>query len=162
MSEQRMSRQDYLDTMSNTWDTYLAALNSLPESDQKRYAQQQGFSSLKDVLAHINDWWEETLRVVPLWARGEAPQFDYDDYDTFETRAMARHHDQNLAQIEQDFENLRGQVAALIAELPETAFANPQITAWLYRVIIAHYQKHEPAAEAQIPAAKHQDVYKNE
>jgi hypothetical protein len=162
MSEQQLSRQDYLDTMSNTWDTYLAALNSLPEADQQRYAQQQGFASLKEVLAHINDWWEETLRIVPVWAKGESPTFDYEDYDTFETRSMARHRDQNLAQIEQDFENLRGQVAALIAELPESAFANPQIATLLYRVIIVHYQKHEPDAEAQIPAAKHQGVYKNE
>jgi len=107
-------------------------------------------------------WAEETLRIVPMWAHGESPTFDYEDYDTFETRSMARHHDQNLAQIEQDFENLRGQVAALIAELPEEAFNDAQITAWLYRVIVVHYRKHEPIADPQIPASKYQDVYKND
>ncbi len=162
MSDQRLSRQEYLDFMSDTWDTFLGALNGLPDDEQQRYARQQGYPSLKAVLAHIDDWWEETLRVVPIWAKGDSPQFDYEDFDTFETRAMARHHDQTLAQVEQDFDNLRGQVAAMIAELPEEAFSDPQIADWLDRVIVTHYRQHAPSADPQIPSAKYEKVYKNE
>ncbi len=162
MTQQPMSRQDYLDFMSNTWDSYDATLNGLTEADQQRYAEEQGFESLKDVLAHINDWWRETLRVVPVWARGESPEFDYEDFDAFKAQSLERHANVNLAQTQQDFENLRGQVAALVAELPEAAFSNPQIAPWLYRVIVTHYRVHEPDADPQIPAAKYGDVYTND
>ncbi len=156
----RMSRQDYLDFMSSTWDTYLASVNSLPEDEQQRYAQQQGFASLRHLIAHLDDWWEETLRLVPQWARAEAP--DFEDFDSFETRSMARDRDENLPQIEEDFENLRGQVAAMIAKLPEESFDDQRIASWLNHVIVTHYREHQPAAEPQIPSAKYEKMYKND
>ncbi len=115
-----MSRQDYLDFMSDTWDSYRRTLNGLPEADQQRYAEAAGFRQPERPAGAHYDWWRETLRVVPLWARGESPEFDYEDFDSFEAAlACSGRVNVTLAQTQQDFENLRGEVAALIAELPE-------------------------------------------
>lgn len=157
-----MSRDDYLNFMSDTWATFDPALNGLPEADRQRYTQAHGFASLKDLLAHINDWWRETLRVVPLWARDESPNFDYENFDVFKQRSLQRHVNVTLAQTQQDFENLRGEVAALIAALPEAAFSDPNIAVWLYRVIVTYYRRYDSKADPQIPAAKYEGVYDNE
>ncbi len=157
-----MSRQDYLTFMSNTWDLFDPELNDLPDADQQRYAEAHGFANLKDLLAHINDWWRETLRVVPVWARDESPDFDYEDFDIFKQRSLQRHANVTLAQTQQDFENLRGEIAALIAELPPEAFADQQIAPWLYRTIVTHYNDYDPHADPENPAEKYERVYDND
>ena len=157
-----MSREDYLTFMSNTWDTFDPTLNGLTEADQQHYAEAHGFANLKDLLAHINDWWRETLRVVPIWARDELPKFDYEDFDLFKERSLQRHENVTLAQTQQDFENLRGEIAALIAELPEEAFTDRQIAPWLYRTVVTHYRDYDPGADPEHPAEKYERVYNNE
>ncbi len=157
-----MSREDYLTFMSNTWDTFDPTLNGFTEADQQHYAETHGFANLKELLAHINDWWRETLRVVPIWARDEAPDFDYEDFDVFKQRSLQRHANVTLAQTQQDFENLRGEIAALIAELPEAAFTDRQIAPWLYRTIVTHYRDYDPNADPENPAEKYERVYNNE
>lgn len=162
MSQPLLARDDYLDFMSNYWDTYLASLKTLPDSEQQRFARAQGFPTLRDLLAHINEWWNATLERVPVWAEGESPDFDPEEFSTLETEIMGHDQNQPLAQVEEDFGNLRGQVAALIADLPDAAFQDERIAHWLHHAIITHYREYQPGVDPQSPSEKYERVYKSD
>lgn len=62
---------------------------------------------------------------------------------------------QTYEQVEEDFENTRDEIAGLVAELSDAAFANPQIDDALYGEIVSHYQQHAPPGDPQFPSARY-------
>src|SRR5579885_2698850 len=62
IEERHFSRQDLLDALEQGWKQYLPRLAALSEDEQARYAQEQGYARVQDVLVHIFSWWERSIR----------------------------------------------------------------------------------------------------
>ena len=61
----RLTRHDLLEWLDTPWAQYPQRLQELPDDEQVRFAQQQGYAHPQDLLAHLGAWMEETLRVMP-------------------------------------------------------------------------------------------------
>jgi hypothetical protein len=87
--KQQFSRQDLLTALEKGWKHYLSGLNELAEEEQARYAQEQGFSCLQDVLVHIFGWWELSMqRSFQVLSGHSVPIAD--DMDEFNAEVVAR------------------------------------------------------------------------
>jgi hypothetical protein len=157
MSERRelLTREKLMDMLETQWGRYIPTLEALTEEDQQRYARQEGYASLKDLLAHITAWMQKSLEVVPMVARGEPYNPEWEDDDDFNARAVELARDQTLDQAKEDFENTRTALAGMIAELPADVINHPNVYNWLHGSIILHYQEHEPPGDPQVPAEQH-------
>ena len=129
--------------MDDIWGQYLPALARLPEAEQTRYANQQGYARVQDLLAHINAWAEETLRVMPYLLRNEPAPRDYANDDEFNARAVEHCKDWTRAQVEAEFERLRVALAELIASLPDEAFETRRVYRWVKATVVDHYLEHQ-------------------
>jgi hypothetical protein len=139
-----MSRQDMLDFIEQNWSVYLPTLDSIPVDEREAFAQAQGYPGTKELIAHIAGWWREGIRIVKATMAGHQPDTDYDSDDEFNARIIQNASRQTYEQIEEEFENAREEIAGLIAELPDSAFANPQIYDEFFGEIVTHYQQHMP------------------
>ena len=75
MSVKRRTRRDLLESLDTIWIEYPRRLQQLPDDEQMRFAQQQGYARPQDLLAHLGAWMEETLRVMPYLQRDWAAVF---------------------------------------------------------------------------------------
>src|SRR6266511_3426964 len=143
---QQLTRAELLTGLRDGWGAFLPAIARLTEGQQAAFARLQGFPHVQDLLAHICAWWERTLEVVPAIAGGGTPARDCPDVDAFNERAVARYESCTRAQLESEFERLRGAVAGLIAGLPSGAIENTVVYPWLLDSAVEHYEAHRPPA----------------
>ena len=154
-SHELQTRETLMEMLDTQWARYVPTIEALTEADQQRYAQQRGYASLKDLLAHITAWNQKTLEVVPILAQGERFNRDWKDDDDFNARAVERVRNQTFEQAKEDFENTRTALAGMIAELPVDAINNPEVYRWLYATVMTHYEEHEPPGDPQVSAEQH-------
>lgn len=154
-SRELQTRETLMEMLDTQWARYVPTIEALPEADQQRYTQQQGYASLKNLLGHITAWNQKTLEVVPLLARGERFNRDWKDDDDFNARAVEHYRNRTLEQVKEEFENARTALAGMIAELPVDVINNPDVYRWLYATVFTHYQEHEPPGDPQIAAEQH-------
>src|SRR5512136_2943727 len=109
MSDQakRWTRDELLVALDDIWARYPSRLSELPEDEQLRFVQQQGYARPQDLLAHLGAWMEESLRVMPYLRRDEKPPRDYRDDDEFNARAVQRFAGQSWATVEAWYEQQR-------------------------------------------------------
>lgn len=155
MAEQRMSRQEILDFIEQNWTVYLATLDALPEDERQAFAQEHGYPSAKELIAHIAGWWREAVRRVGEMMAGQQPTADYETDHEFNARMIKAVSAQTYEQVKEDFENARIEIAGLVAELPESALDNPHIYDELETEIVGHYYQHTPPGDPQIPADRY-------
>jgi hypothetical protein len=60
--QQHFSRQELLAALEHGWKKYLPRLVKFSEEEQTRFAQEQGFSRVQDLLVHIFAWWERSMQ----------------------------------------------------------------------------------------------------
>ena len=138
----QMSRQEMLDFMEQYWSIYLPMLDSIPVDEREAFAQEHGYPGTKELIAHIAGWWHEAIREVKAIMAGQKASTDYANDDEFNARMIQDARQQDYEQVEEDFENTREEIAGLVAELSDAAFANPQIYDVLYGEIVSHYRQH--------------------
>jgi hypothetical protein len=155
MAEQTSLRNDLLNTVETEWGRYLSTIVSMTTDDQDHYVHDQGYNSLKDLLAHICAWWQTALNVIETTRNGGAFQQNWKDDDEYNARVIQRYQNETLEQVEEDFDNSLEQIGGVIAELSDEEMQNPTIQRWLLDTVIVHYQKHEPPGDPQIPAEQH-------
>jgi hypothetical protein len=139
--ERRFSRQELLAALEKGWKQYLPHLAALSEEEQARYAQQQGYQRVEDVIAHIFAWWELSMartreeldgRMVPL----------VDDMDEFNAKVVAQYQNWGRSAIEEKFATALAAFEPFLQDLPEEALENERIHLWLRIDAIDHYEDH--------------------
>jgi len=154
-SPELQTRETLMEMLDTQWARYIPTIEALTEADRQRYAQQQGYASLKDLLAHVTAWNQKALEVIPVLARGERFERDWKDDDDFNARAVERVRNQTFEQVKEEFENARTALAGMIAELPVDAINNSEVYRWLYATVVTHYEEHEPPGDPQVAAEQH-------
>jgi hypothetical protein len=138
----RWTRSELLESLDTTWVHYPGRLQQLPEAEQVRFAEQQGYARPQDLLAHLGAWMEETLRVMPYLRRAEKPPYDYSGDDEFNARAVQRFADQSWVTVEAWYEQQRLALKHLFEQLSDDDFAQRRVYRWLVGTIVEHYDEH--------------------
>jgi hypothetical protein len=162
MVDQTSLRDDLLSTVETQWGRYLSTVVSMTTADQDQYVRDQGYNSLKDLLAHICAWWQTALQAIQATRGRETFQQDWKDDDEYNARVIQRYQNETLEQVEEDFDNTLEQIGGVIAELSEADMQNPTIQQWLLDTVIVHYQQHEPPGDPQVPAEQHNQTARPE
>jgi len=138
----RLTRHDLLEWLDTTWAQYPRRLHELPDADQVRFAQQQGYARPQDLLAHLGAWMEESLRVMPSLQRDEKPPRLYRNDADFNLRAVQRFADRSRAEVEAWYEEQRSVLKQLVERLSDADFSRPRVYRWLNGTIVGHYDEH--------------------
>jgi hypothetical protein len=149
MEEKRYSRQALLTALEKGWKQYLQYLEALPQEEQARYAQAQGFPRAQDLLAHIFAWWEISMRRTREMLSGqEVPALN--DMDEINAATLAKYRDWTRSAIENKFTETLATFERFLHNLPETALENERIHLWLRIDAIDHYDDHRLAGAPRI------------
>jgi hypothetical protein len=146
---QQFSRQYLLADLEKGWKHYLSRLQELSEEEQARYAREQGFSRIQDVLVHIFAWWEHSMQRSLMILDGRS--LLYTDVDAFNAE-MVEHYQQWTRQtVEEKFATTLTTLERFLIDLPETALEHERIQLWLRIDAHDHYEDHrlpnEPALD---------------
>lgn len=137
-----LSRFLPLDMLENNWATYIEDFNRLEPEKKQEFLSQQGFNSFHDLLAHIVGWWEEGARII----RGilGSPAFTWQDpeIDSFNADLIQKYATWSDDDLFKHYEVVRLALIDLIEQLPEDAFLNKDIEAWLVDDVVSHYDDH--------------------
>src|SRR5512136_1460210 len=105
-----------------------AALARVP-ADHWTTPELAGHWSIKDLLAHLG-WWEEWI--VGIYAtllRGEAPyahHLDQKAVDDLNAQALAKYHDQPLAEVRRQEEDAYRNLLSMVEHAPEEDLFDPR------------------------------------
>jgi len=80
--------------------------------------------SVKDILAHVTTWEEETLRDLPLIAAGETPPEDagYGSLDSFNAQKMAQKRDLAPEEVLRQLDAVHARLRDYVQSVPEEHF----------------------------------------
>ena len=152
-NEKQFNRQELIAALEKGWKHYLPCLTTLAEEEQARYAQEQGFSRIQDVLVHIFAWWERSMQRTawllsdpPLPPAKDHPLFLL-DMDEFNASVIAQHEQWSCAEVEEKFATMLVTFENFIADLPETVLEHERIQTWMRIDAIDHYEAHRPPNE---------------
>jgi hypothetical protein len=139
--EQRYTRQDLLTALEKGWKQYLPHMAALPPDEQARYAQEQGYARIEDVVAHILAWWELSMQHTREVLSGKYLPIA-NDMDDFNARVVVQYQGWTLTAIEEKFATTLTTFEHFLRDLPESAFENDRIQLWLRMESIDHYEDH--------------------
>jgi len=138
----RLTRHDLLEWLDTPWAQYPQRMQELPDDEQVRFAQQQGYAHPQDLLAHLGAWMEETLRVMPYLRRNEKPPRTYRNDAEFNGLAVQRFADRSRAEVAAWYEQQRLALKQLIEQLSDENFSQPNVYRWLNGTIVGHFDEH--------------------
>lgn len=137
-----VTKQRTLDFMEHEWGTYVERFHRLAQAEQTRRVNQMGYDSFRDLLAHILAWWEEGMGIILAVAEGREFERRKYDFDAFNAEAVARYRPWQEAEFMAHFEATRQKTAAGLRSIPEAAYENRRIRAWLNGASFHHAREH--------------------
>lgn len=138
-------KQRVLDFLQKEWGTYIERFNRLPADEQVKRIRQQGYESLRDLLAHVLAWWEEAFPIVQAIAEGREFERKKYDFDAFNAEAVDKYKSWDEAEFLSRFESCRREMESGLRSIDEALFANRRLKTWLNGVIIHHAREHNVA-----------------
>ena len=137
-----LSRFIVVDMLENEWATYIEDYNDLDDEKKKEFLSKQGFDSMHDLLAHVIGWWEEGARIIT--GIMDSPSFTWEnpDADAYNRDLVKKFGAWSADDLSQHYESVRLAMLDLTAELPDDAFLNNDIEAWLRDDVVGHYDEH--------------------
>lgn len=103
----RWTRPEVIELLDTVWRQYPQRLPQLPQTEQARFAQQQGYAQPQDLLAHLGAGMAETLRVLPYLRRDEKPPRADENDEEFNARAVQRFADRPRGEVETWYDQQR-------------------------------------------------------
>ncbi len=146
----RWTRAEFIELLDTLWVQYPKRLRRMSREKQVRFAQQQGYARLQDLLAHLGAWMEEARRVMPYLQRAEkAPRLYRSDAE-FNAQAVQRFANRSRREVEAWYEEQRAALKHTIEQLSDEAFRLPRVYRWLHGTLVGHYDEH-PLPEKTTP-----------
>lgn len=143
-----MSKEQVLSRLEQEWQAFLKSVEGLPESALLE-AGVCGEWSIRDLMAHVPTWEEETLRALPLVLEGKRlPRYSvlYGGIDAFNALQHEKKQSLSLAQVRRDLASTHKRLVAFLSDLPETAFT-PRMVRRLGIDTYKHYREHRGQIE---------------
>jgi hypothetical protein len=137
-----ITKQRMLDYMEFEWGTYVERFNRLPIDEQTKRVKEQGYESLRDMLAHILAWWEEGMGILRAIAEERPFERKKYDFDVFNAEAISRYGSWDVAEFMAHFENTRQKMETDLRSMNEAVFENRRVKAWIRAVITHHAREH--------------------
>jgi hypothetical protein len=131
-----------LDFLEIEWATYIQRFQRWPADEQEKRLKDQGYASLRDMLAHILAWWEEGLEIVLAVAEGREYARKKYDFDVFNAEAVAKYRSWDEAKLLARFEEFRREMGSSLRAMNEAAWENRRVQAWLNGIVIHHAREH--------------------
>lgn len=146
-----MTHEEFLRREAENWQALWAITRGLDEGDWL-VPGAAGEWNLKDVLAHIAAWQEETIRLLPEMARqvvaGIEEPFDY-DIDAWNAAQYEARRDLSVAEVQKGLLAAREQLIAMLQRLPgEWLDGHEGMRNWAMYSTYAHYDEHLPDLRA--------------
>jgi len=136
-----MSRERLLNRLEREWQAFLQSFAGLPDSVLLEPGA-VGWWSVRDVLAHVTTWEEESLKALPLVLAGK-PLPRYGNIDAFNAREQERKHDLPLEQVRQELATTHQRLISFLKDCPESAYVTG--SRFLHRLRLdtySHYREH--------------------
>lgn len=126
----------------NEWGGYQAAFARLSVAEQAAFLKEQGYASLRDLLAHVAAWWEEAQGVIDdAVAQRAGPERHY-NFDEFNAAAVSRFKDTPEASFMDWYESRRQQMIRVVSALSDEQMMMKRVSGWLDGAILEHLKEH--------------------
>lgn len=146
-----MNNQKLLDKIAATWAAFQASYAGLTP-EQMTQGGAAGEWSIKDILAHVTTWEAESLRELPVIARGEkAGSYRklYGGIDAFNAQMNAAKRDLSLAEVLRQLNETHRRLVEYVAASPTEQFnSKSRGRRRLGWDSYLHYPHHEQAIRA--------------
>jgi hypothetical protein len=146
-----MNRSQFLGRLDRAWQDFLSACDGLSEAELLAGGV-TGNWSVRDLIAHVNIWEEETLHHLPtIKAGGRTPKYSdqYGGIDAFNAQAMAERRDLPLAEVLRRRDETHRRLLDYLQEQPEELFAQEnRFRRRLRYDTYSHYPEHTRAIRA--------------
>lgn len=124
------------------WGRYTEVFAGLPADEQADFLKRQGYTSLRDLLAHVGVWWEEARGIIDETVKhGGRPARKY-DFAAFNAAALKRFKDVPEAEFMAWYESERRLMLALVSSLTDEQLSLRRMCSWLDGVVLEHLKEH--------------------
>lgn len=141
-------RQRLFETMEKAWNEFRESYAGLSEPELLA-AGVSGSWSVRDIIAHITTWEEETLHHLPAILQGKRPpkySVLYGGIDAFNAKMTAARKDLPLSEVLRQQEHVHGRLINLINGIREDLLENGTSLRKRIRLdTYGHYRKHAAA-----------------
>jgi hypothetical protein len=143
-----MDRQQLLKQLDKAWAAIKESYTGLSDS-QLTEPGVTGHWSVKDILAHVTTWEEETLKYLPLISKGGKParySLRYGGIDTFNAQMAKQKRGLSLPDVLTQLDETHRRLVDYVQSLPEEQFMRE--TRFRRRLRLdtySHYLKHAKA-----------------
>lgn len=137
-----IDKQRTLSYMEKEWGTYVERFDRLPVEEQTRRVKEQGYESLRDLLAHILVWWEEGMSILLAIADERPFERKKYDFDAFNAEAVARYKSWDEDEFLAHFEKTRQKMESDLTSINEAVFENRRVKGWIRAVVTHHAREH--------------------
>jgi hypothetical protein len=146
-----MNTDQVLDRLERAWTDFEASYAGLPDAELLRPGV-QGRWSVRDIIAHVTWWEEETLKYLPvIRAGGASPRYSvtYGGIDAFNAMMTAQRSGLSLAEVLLQHDRVHGRLIEYVAAAPEELFTRETRFRRRLRVdTYGHYPVHARAIRA--------------
>ncbi len=143
-----MNRVQLLNRLGRAWDELLASYSGLSEQRMLRPGV-AGAWSVRDIIAHVTSWEEESLNHAPTILAGRRPprySVTHGGIDAFNAQTTAQRSSLALAEVLRQRDETHRRLIDFLQEVPEEQFTRE--TRFRRRLrfdTYAHYRKHAEA-----------------
>lgn len=143
-----MNKRQLLKRLDAAWKTFQDSYAGLTEA-QLMEPGVAGAWSVRDILAHVSTWEQETLQHLPSILKGEKPprySVMYGGIAAFNARMTEEKKSLSLSEVQQQLHETHGRVIELIENAPEDQFeSETRFRRRLRLDTYSHYPKHAEA-----------------
>ncbi len=143
-----MTRQTLLKRLDEAWKAFKDAYAGLSEAELLESGVTKAWS-IRDIVAHVTSWEEETLKHVPAMLEGRRPprySVTYGGIDAFNALMTARRKELPLEEVFRQQEAVHRRVVDLIERIPEDQLATETRVRRRIRLdTYGHYPTHAEA-----------------
>lgn len=143
-----MNRQQLSARLEKAWRNFEESYAGLSDSQLLKPGV-TGAWSVRDIMAHVTTWEEETLKHLPTILKGKKPprySVTHGGINPFNAQMTEQKKALTLAEIRRELENTHDRVLEFIAQVPEQQFRSD--TPFRRRLRLdtySHYPKHADA-----------------
>lgn len=137
-----MSKERTLSRLEEAWQAFLKSFEGSSDSALFQ-AGVCGQWSIRDLMAHVTTWEEETLKALPIIIEGKSPPkyVTYGGIDAFNALQYEKKRNLSLDKVRKELTSTHKRLAAFLSGLPETAFT-PRLVRRLSIDTYKHYREH--------------------
>lgn len=146
--QNKKTKQDFLNVLESKWRLFPAQVYFLKGKELENYLLQQGFKTVRDLLAHIIGLWEQAIKDIETLQSN--PKYTGEiNSNELNAESVKKYKDFNDKQIQDKYNEVLNQYRIFIADLPDDVFTNPKVQEWIYSSEIEHYNEHKILEEKE-------------